>query len=217
MSDDTAERPFVPPYYQPLYDFIDKLAAGLQNGYLDDQPYAVAALARLRRALTAEPGANPEVWAETLQGMPHKYAGHDKATTHERAAHAALCLYAVHQQGRGERMHVHGTSLGRAASRLGRDNRNEAAVHRRFQALATAINVDETLHHTRGLITQLRAASIPLDYGLLAVDLDRLQHPSGEDRVRLRWGRDYYFKAADGQGRPADGQADDSTESGEDQ
>jgi CRISPR system Cascade subunit CasB len=214
MSDSTvADKPFVPEYYRPLYDFVARRVSSLQEGYLDDKPDDVAALARLRRALTADPGANPEVWAETLQRMPHQYIGKDvRVTRHERAVHAALCLYALHQQGRGERMHAPDRSLGRSVSRLARDTGNEAAVRRRFQALATATNLDETLNHARGLITQLRAESIPLDYGLLAVDLDRLQQPERADGVRLKWGRDYYFKAADGQGRPDEEQADRSTE-----
>jgi CRISPR system Cascade subunit CasB len=214
MSHNAADRPFVPEYYKALYDFVAGRVSSLQEGYLADTPSSVAALARLRRALTADPGANPEVWAETLKGMPHRYIGRDvHATPHEHAAHAAFCLYALHQQGRGDRMHASGSGLGRVASRLARATGNEAAVRRRFQALATATGLDETLNHARGLITQFRGENIPLDYGLLAVDLDRLQQPERADGVRLKWGRDYYFKADDGRGQPDGGWSDQSTES----
>ncbi len=46
--------------------------------------------------------------------------------------------------------------------------------------------------HARGLVTQFRAAPIPLDYGQFAVDLLDWQDPTRRTGVRLRWGRDYY-------------------------
>ena len=49
----------------------------------------------------------------------------------------------------------------------------------------------EVVHHARGLITQLRSHGIPLDYGMFTEDLVYLQ-TRGADRVRLRWGRDFY-------------------------
>ena len=45
------------------------------------------------------------------------------------------------------------------------------------------------MHYARQLVQQLRAASIPLDYGLLAQQLYDLQNPYRADAVRLSWGR----------------------------
>ena len=165
----------------------------LQQGYLADRPGAVASLARLRRAVSAEPGDDPAVWFDIFDGFPQRLLGHgDTASAAERAAHAAVTIFAVHQQSRMEPMHRHGVSLGTAVRALGRENANEDAVLRRFHALGTASSLSETLHHLRGLVTQLRGAAIGLDYGRLARDLWRLQNPRTAPGVRLEWGRAYY-------------------------
>lgn len=194
MTDTAAPPRTVTGKYAALYDFVARRVGARQAGYLAGSPRDSAALARLRRAVGSSPGADPEIWADTLNGMPHRYVGGDqRITAAEQSVHATLCLYAVHQQGRGEPMHVRDVSFGRAASRLALRTGNDDAVTRRFQALATAIDLPETLHHARGLITQFRGEGIPLDYARFAVDLTRLQHPASADRVRLTWGRDYYF------------------------
>lgn len=165
----------------------------LQQGYLTDRPGAVASLARLRRAVTAEPGDDPSVWSEVFDGFPDGLLGRgDTPSAAERAAHAAITIFAIHQQSRVGAMHRHGTSLGTAVQALGRENANEDAVLRRFHALGTASSLPETLHHLRGLVTQLRGAAIGLDYGRLARDLWRLQNPRTAPGVRLEWGRAYY-------------------------
>jgi CRISPR system Cascade subunit CasB len=196
-------------YYAPLEDFVRGKVEALQRAYLDaDRPArragATASLARLRRAVGRPVGSDPAVWEETLGGLPEEYASDaDDASAGENAAHAAITLYGIHQQSRGSaRMHVRGHSIGSAVSRLAVTNTSststgvpdrEQAVVRRFHMLGTAITFAEVVHHARGLITQLRGESIPLDYGRLAVDLARLQSASTADRVRLDWGRDFYF------------------------
>ncbi len=219
MNHSPDDAPIVGGRYSGLYRFVARRVTSLQAGYLEDASRSVASLARLRRALNSAPGASPDVWAETLRGMPHEYVGDDlNVSPAEYAVHSSLCLYAIHQQGRTEGMHVERVSLGRAASRLARTTGNEAAVSRRFQALATAVDLPETLHHGRGLITQFRAEKIRLDYGLLAVDLVYLQHGSAAaDRVRLRWGRDYYFTDHDANGPATSERETASDTSGEEQ
>ena len=192
----------------------------LQNGYLNNRSAEVASLARLRRGIHTLPGSDPAIWAETLEGLPNeKYTG-DNPTAMEQAVHATLCLYAIHQQGRrAEPMHQSGRthSFGHATRSLGASIGAEDAVRRRFEALATATSFEETLHHARGLVTQLRAAKIPLDYGQFALDLEDLQKPSRADSVRLRWGRDYYSFSK----KEADSSTDETprpgTTTGEDQ
>jgi len=170
----------------------------LQAQYLKDVPSAVADLARLRRALNGSAGSDPTVWSVVFEGWPVDLSAmSDEPTRAEAAAHAAVCLYAIHQQGqRVDGLHQPNWSLGRSvgslAMRLGSDS--ESAVKRRLDAVLTADDLREILHHSRGLITQLRGEKIPLDYALFAKHLYWLQSPVDGDRARLRWARDYYFR-----------------------
>ncbi len=182
-----------------LESFVVTRVLALQRSYLAGESGGVGSLARLRRAVTSSPGADPQVWGDVLDGMPVELLGRgDEPSPHERAAHAAITVYAVHQQSQGQPMHRAGRSLGAAVRTLGQGHASEEAVRRRFQALGTASSWAETLHHLRGLITQLRGAGIALDHGRLARDLRRLQQPGTADRVRLVWGRDYYRTPRDG-------------------
>lgn len=178
------------PYSSELAVFIDAKIRHLQDSYVrGDRKASAGPLAQLRRAITTEPGADPTVWQFTLDGLPPWYVGHtDAASNGERAAHSAMTLYAIHQQSQPRPMHVRGRSMGRSLRELGLDQ----SIKRRFDALMTAVTYAELTHHARGLISQLRAADIPLDYGQFAEDLRLLQDPEKTDSVRLRWGRDYY-------------------------
>ncbi|WP_066587085.1 type I-E CRISPR-associated protein Cse2/CasB [Corynebacterium provencense] len=171
----------------------------IQAGLVDQQSSAAkATAARLRRALTRPAGSVPEVWEITLGGLPENLIGHgDVPSPAEQAAHTALCLFAVHQQSRSERMHQSGWGLGRSLRILhqrtgGSDALDSGPLIRRFNALSTADSLEEMLWHLRGLITQLRAEGIPLDYGRLVRDLYSYPVPEYRDTVRLRWGRDFY-------------------------
>jgi len=185
---------------------VSEKIGSLQSGYLSDQQWqwapAAATLANLRRAVVREPGEDPTVWAVMFDGWPFRAVG-DEPTEYERAAHAALTLYAIHQQSkRQKRMHQEGQSLGFAVGQLSRRVVSADATRRRFDALTTAQSFGEILHHGRGLVTQLRAADIALDYGLLARHLVQLQRPEHADRARLRWARDYYRPAAPSEDQP---------------
>ncbi len=156
----------------------------------------VAALAHLRANVGREPGADPRIWNLTVDGMPGDPRG-DQASFEERAVHAALTLFAVHQQSRPTGMHQHGVGLGQAVSRLDRirgggDAEHTSPVRRRFDAVVTSESLGEAVHHLRGLVTQLRSEGIGLDYGMLAGDLDQLQRPGGADAVRRRWARQFH-------------------------
>jgi CRISPR system Cascade subunit CasB len=192
MSDDrSAGDPGWPRPRSPLRDVVDARVRNLQLRYRENMSSGVSDLAALRRAVNMSPGADPRVWELTLAGVDVPSSTGDEPTAAERAAHAALTLYAVHQQSQVKPMHVGGRGLGGAVRTLGRQV-NEAAVRRRFEALGTAATFPELMTHARGLVTQLRSAGIPLDYGQLAEDLVGLQTPSTAARVRLRWGRDYH-------------------------
>jgi CRISPR system Cascade subunit CasB len=175
----------------------------LQAAYLNDSATATASLAKLRRAVNAGPGTDPSVWFETLDGVPAALLGRgDAPSPYETAIHASVTLHAIHQQSQRVRMHQLGYPVGRAirllAKRIsGGVSGNDSPVMRRFRALATASSLAETTRHLRGLVTQLRGEAIPLDYGLLARDLRRLQHPGTAPGVRLQWGRDYHRLGTD--------------------
>lgn len=183
-----------------LAGHVSSIVSRIQSGYLSDDQRRFAAasavLARLRRAVGREPGDDPMVWETVFSGWPSSLdARGDAATPAERAAFTAVTLYAVHQQSkRRDGMHKAGRSLGRAVGELARASGNEDSVRRRFDMIATASSIDEIVYHARGLVTQLRGSEspVPLDYGLLASHLRKLQHPAAATAVRLQWGRDYY-------------------------
>lgn len=185
-----------------LESFVSRKVNDLQKSYVfGDRRGSAATLAKLRRAVGKEAGVDPDLWDVTVTDLPRRYVGRtDAASEGERAAHAAMTLYAVHQQSKTTPMHREGPSLGRAIAKLakslsvGTSTEVSAAVKRRFDALLTAVTFDELLVHARGLIQQLRAADISLDYGRFAEDLRRLQLVGNADAVRRQWGRDYSYE-----------------------
>ncbi|NYE95731.1 CRISPR system Cascade subunit CasB [Psychromicrobium silvestre] len=173
----------------------------LQEGYLRDRSSAVAALAQLRHGVAKPIGDDPLLIGLTVADL---YEEGDNVRSEpsyaEKAAYAAITLYAVHQQSkrdpskRDPRMHQAGNSFGRSAGLLWIRPGDEKAVRRRFEALATASTLEGSLHHARGLIQQFRSKDIPLDYVKFAEDLYWLQ-TSAANRVRRRWGIDFYRAA----------------------
>ncbi len=166
----------------------------LQADYLAGSPRARADIAKLRRALGKPAGSVPEAWEYTVAVVPSSLQwDRDEPSRAEEAAHAALTLFAQHQQSMNGPAHQHAVSFGRAVGRLAQvEERSRQAVTRRFMAVATAGSVGEMLTHMRGLITQLRSAQIGFDYARLADDLLGLLTPGRAQRVRLAWGRDFY-------------------------
>lgn len=185
-----------------LRTHVSRRVAMFQNEYLSEGRRSIGArkLAILRRAAAKEPGAVPETWGLAFDGMPDCLVGRGQdPSAGELAVHGALTLYALHQQSQTEAMHISGKehSLGFAVRRLTikdsvkYDNLEPGELPRRFAAMVTAQSISETTHYARQLVKQLRSASIPLDYGLLAQQFYDLQSPHRADGVRLSWGRDY--------------------------
>lgn len=173
---------------------LDGRLGRLQADYLAGSPRARADIAKLRRALGKPTGSVPEVWEYTVAAVPASLQWErDEPSRAEQAAHAALTLFAQHQQSMTVPAHQHSVSFGWAVGRLAQvEERSHQAVTRRFMAVATAGSVGEMLTHMRGLITQLRSAQIGFDYAQLADDLLGLLTPERAQRVRLAWGRDFY-------------------------
>lgn len=171
----------------------------LSRGYLGNRSYETASLARLRRSVGHDVGADPDIFAWTLpDDEPNRVeAGHpsdDKPTIEEQAMHVAMTLFAVHQQSiHDASMHTDEfVSLGRAVGRMAYGNFNEAGIRRSFSRLQTASSWKELVRHARELVKLLKREQIPLNYGLLAQDLVRFHAGRRQaNGVRLRWGRDY--------------------------
>ncbi|MFT8330542.1 type I-E CRISPR-associated protein Cse2/CasB [Bifidobacterium psychraerophilum] len=169
-----------------------------ETGYVQGGAYATAAIAKLKRSVGHDIGADPDIFEWTLAGLPepdeeqkHQISG--VPTAHELAAHTAITLFALHQQSIHE-MSVHtqsALSLGGAVARLSFDNANVAGIRSRFNRIQTAGSWQELVHHARGLIALMKRDRIVLNYALFAQDL--LQLHAGRvsaNNVRMRWGKD---------------------------
>lgn len=200
-----------------LYDAVVKRVSELQRKATDDEtrhPDVAGRLALLRRSIKVPPGSVPAVWDDTIGSLPPELWGSDAApSSWERAATAAITLFALHVQGSSTAVHRQGISMGSAVRRLAnlRSAGGDAdpAVFKRFQALATASTDEAVVYHLRSLITLMRSErTLQLDYGQLAIDIRDLSGGRSADGVRLRWGRDYHaFREDDSD------ESDKSTES----
>ncbi|MFG1943338.1 type I-E CRISPR-associated protein Cse2/CasB [Nonomuraea sp. NPDC048826] len=188
-----------PAAYRQIAELVGSSAgiyiSHLQKGYLDDQSWAVATLAQLRRGAGKLPQEVPELWG--VCGMERLYDERDltekESVRAEAALFLAVTLYALHQQSQdNKRMHEDGIELGEAVRRLMPDDGIEETIRRRFVRLGTATTRQALANRLREIITLLRRDSIPLDYALLAQQLYLAQHPDGMRRVRASWGRAFH-------------------------
>ena len=176
-------------------DFVWQKIKMLENG----TPKSQAACAKLRRAIGKAPGSTPEIWDVTFQGAPEQWQSRNgQASYAEWAVHTALTLYALHCQGKSESMNSNDSNANSFASAtaqiiLNDDGRLEA-IRRRFNAVATAVEFTELAYHARGIIQMLRAEDITMNYPRFAEDLFYFQFSGGADKIRLRWGEDFYRK-----------------------
>lgn len=182
---------------------VDRRVETLQRAYIDvnskGNSQATATLARLRRCPADQPGSDPAVWEVTFGDLPEALLGRDEPSPAERAIHAALVLFATHQQSQNVAVHVRGRSLGDAVRRLAEARGAEGAPDepsmRRLHQVVLTDDASGRLYHLRGLVTLFRAATPPvaLDYGRLAVDLWRLFDPYQDSTIVVsQWGRDLH-------------------------
>ncbi|MCA0437744.1 MAG: type I-E CRISPR-associated protein Cse2/CasB [Austwickia sp.] len=156
-------------------------------------PWAAATMAALRTAGPGQVDAHPATWPVLYGTFPQGYGyGQEEVSSRERAAHATLVLYAVHQASQPKGMYVPGISLGRALGRLPDAKEAKSPVLRRFTSLISATTFESTMQHLRGLVTLLRREHLPVDYVSLYADLIGLQDAKQAPAVRRRWGRDYF-------------------------
>ena len=162
-----------------------------------NEGYVRAHLAQLRRGIGRIPGDAPEIWGILFADMPEEMMSrNDKPTKEEWAVYTALTLYALHQQGNDiqkENMYRQNFRLGLSVAGLVKDEKKDRErIAGRFNAFATANDMQEAAYYLRGLIQLLRAANIPLDYVRLAQELYRFQDPDEAPKVWLAWGQDFY-------------------------
>jgi CRISPR system Cascade subunit CasB len=181
---------------------IERLTQQKVERLLTEGPWSRAMLAKLRRGIGKQPGDVPELFEILFSDMPEELYGQgDEPSYAIWAIYTALTLFALHQQGKDRPMSSDGktgetstgNSLGAAVGYLVlQDKEREIAIKRRFDAVVTANEFTELTHHARGLIQLLRAGDITIDYPRFAVDLYWYQFDEIKNRIRLRWGKDYY-------------------------
>ncbi|WP_328952752.1 type I-E CRISPR-associated protein Cse2/CasB [Kitasatospora purpeofusca] len=116
----------------------------------------------------------------------------DEVSDEQKAEHAALALYGLHQQSQSTPMHRRGVKLGEALRALRRSGKfSEEALDSRVAQLAGATSVSALLVHLRGLITQLRTVGQPLDYNHLMADIQAWHYTDRRPQVRLKWAVGY--------------------------
>lgn len=156
---------------------------------------AGADTATLRKGLGREAGSVPELWRFHKVLVPDQVAAVGRITSDLTAEHAALTLFALHQQSQSTSMHKDGEHIGAALLKLRSSDQfkgNPDALDRRVGAAATATSVQELVFHLRGLVTLLRGQQLPLDYSQLAQDIADWGTPFGQARARRRWGANYF-------------------------
>ncbi|WHM35059.1 type I-E CRISPR-associated protein Cse2/CasB [Streptomyces sp. BPPL-273] len=206
----SASAPPTPvPVPVPVDQRVAELAATLiafwQEGHLKDRSPAVAALARLRRGAGREAGETPDLWSLIDTDPLHAPAeamrplSEQELERAENALHAALTLWAFHQQSRKVPMHRRHTrerpgGLGAAVRRLMPADGTDAPVRKRLVRAGTAPDLVTLAQRLRDIVALLRSAKtpVPLDYGLLAGQLYLWQWPDGPATVRRRWGRSFH-------------------------
>jgi len=167
----------------------NKLAAFMHQkiDMLDkNEPYSVAACAKLRRAIGKPLCDVPEAWEIILsydEGMGDKEI---------LSAYTAITLYALHRQGKQASMNTEKVGFGTAVAKLVTDKNQLEPIKRRFNAVATAEGFAELAYHARGLVQLMKAKDIEMDYPKFAIDLFFFQFPESAGKIRLRWGEEFY-------------------------
>ncbi len=160
-----------------------------------EQSNSKAQLAQLRRGAGKNPGELPELWGVFLKNMPEELMGKDGRPSYaEWAVYTALTLFALHQQGHSEPMHKEGGDylFGRAVRKLVHNDEEEENIRKKLSTVARSDDVAELSYHLKTMVRLLGNDDISLDYADLAIDLYRFQFEKYADRIRLKWGQDFY-------------------------
>lgn len=178
--------------YRVTADILFKLGERL------DVSETKAILSRLRNSIGRDISETVAIWPIVFERVPPEYLSINGTPTYqENAILSSLQLYAMHQQGKGISVHVPSKeNVGKALH--GIRDMSETALDRRFNAMITSSNFKELTTHLRHLISILKQKSekseIKIDYAELAKDFYQYQISQElANRVRMRWGENYYF------------------------
>ena len=164
-------------------------------------------LAAMRAGLGRDAGEVPSMWRFYTCPIDDQLAQRDQMSVEQRAEHAALALYGLHQQSRSASMHHPKAALGNALYLLRSDGRFSAqAVDTRVNAAATATSPAALLMRLRGLIDQLRVVNQPLNYDALMQLIQDWHYEDGRRRARRRWAVEYQVWAKQNDQQPAENQ-----------
>ncbi|WP_149562860.1 type I-E CRISPR-associated protein Cse2/CasB [Streptomyces cacaoi] len=168
-------------------------------------------LAALRKGVGRRVGDVPEMWPFYESIVSPTRPVH--AQPRIEAEHAALALFALHQQSRRECMHRDEVGLGTAARQLRDSGRfSPEAVDRRMNQIATAADARELVAHLRGLVGLLRTTDLPLDYTRLRKNIEQWHYAEARHRIRAQWGNDYHvWRGRPEHDREAGRRGDDET------
>lgn len=158
---------------------------------------AKARLAQLRRGIGKKPGELPELWGIFLQTLPEELMGQGTEPSRaEWAIYTALTLFALHQQGHAESVDSPGMeySLGCSARKLVQ-NGEEERIRFKLSLAAQADDMVELAYRLKTMVRLFSADNIQLDYADLAKDMFLFQSDKYTDRIRLKWGQDFYRNA----------------------
>jgi CRISPR system Cascade subunit CasB len=169
-----------------------------RNGNLDR-----AVLAGLRNATNLTSPQAQVVWPVLMANLDQAALSRTGEPTHaETAVFTALKFYAQHQQGNAQRVFGSvrdetGISLFTAAARLSHVPDNQTRIDNRMKQLLKVTNTSSAINALAHLVDIVKSGQQPIDYAQLAEDLYWFQDSFEQaNRVRLRWGQTYYWRAA---------------------
>lgn len=176
--------------------------------YRDGNPDK-AVLASLRDAVSVTSRRAQVVWPIMMANLPKNQLSRDGVPTRaEVAVYTAIRFYAIHQQSEEQLVYgpaggdmSAGTTLMSALANLRRNEDLRTAMDRRVKPLLATTSVTGVVNELTHLVKILKAKNEnqKIDYARLAQDLYGLQASYEQaNRVRLRWGQQYFWeKAAD--------------------
>lgn len=165
-----------------------------------DKPSTKAIFANIRNSINKDSSVNMDALAFVFQNIPEEFLGYNKnLNDYEKAILTAVQMYALHQQAKSETVLKLDYETGERRQNLGdslnsmrKNNDEDKAIDRRFNAMITSSNFEELSHHLRQMIKLLKAKSdAKVDYASLADDLYWFLKNQKEG-LKIKWSRSYY-------------------------
>ncbi|GII96932.1 type I-E CRISPR-associated protein Cse1/CasA [Sinosporangium siamense] len=149
-------------------------------------------LAAMRAGLGRGFGEVPRMWPYYACEIDDDLARSGEASEEQKAEHAALALYGLHQQSKAISMHRPGLRLGKALLLLREHDRfSPSAIDDRVEAAATTTTQESLLIRLRGLVDLLHTIGQPLDYDNLMRLILQWRDEDGRRAARRQWAVDY--------------------------